>query len=65
MASGAMGTLYIGEHRFLKRPFLLKVLPQDLSSDRDFLQRFEEVMGSLAAIDHPHLAKVHNVSFFR
>ncbi len=64
MASGAMGTLYIGEHRFLKRPFLLKVLPQDLSSDRDFLQRFEEVMGSLAAIDHPHLAKVHNVSFF-
>src|ERR1700722_7283616 len=63
LASGALGALYIGEHRFLKRPFLLKVLPADLSADRGFLQKFEEVMGSLAAVDHPHLAKVHNVSF--
>jgi formylglycine-generating enzyme required for sulfatase activity len=61
--AGPLGTHYLGEHRFFKRPFLLKVLDKELSSDSAFLKRFEEGISSLAKLDHPHLAKVHNVSF--
>src|SRR5689334_10533148 len=63
VAAGPLGVLYIGEHRFMKRPFSLKVLPDDLSKDRAFLKRFEEVVSSLAKLDHPNIAKVHSVSF--
>ncbi|MBI2743331.1 MAG: SUMF1/EgtB/PvdO family nonheme iron enzyme [Chlamydiales bacterium] len=63
MGVGALGALYLGHHSFLKRSFLLKVLPEDLAADQNFRKRFEELVAALASIDHPHLAKVHNISF--
>lgn len=63
MGRGPLGELLLGEHRFLKKPFVLKVLPEDLSSDRGFMKRLEEVAIALAQLEHPHIAKVHNISF--
>lgn len=60
---GSLGTVFLAEHLFMKRQFILKLLPEELSVDRAFIQRFEEEVGSLAALDHPNIVKIHNISF--
>lgn len=63
IGQGALGTVHLAEHRFIKRQYVLKVLPEELSTDRGFIQRFEEDVGLLASLDHPNIVKIHNVSF--
>ncbi|MBB64556.1 MAG: serine/threonine protein kinase [Waddliaceae bacterium] len=63
LGQGSLGTVYLAEHRFMKKPYLLKVFPEELSSDRNFIQRFEEEVGVLVGVDHPNIVKIHNVSF--
>lgn len=62
IGQGTLGTVYLAEHRFMKRQFVLKVLPEELGSDRGFIQRFEEDVAKLATLDHPHIVKIHNIS---
>jgi len=59
---GALGTAYLAQHRFLKRPFVVKVLDSELSHDADFVNRFEREAAVLATLEHPNIVKVHNVS---
>ena len=42
IGQGALGSVFLSEHRFLKQPFVLKVLPEEFSTDRGFIQRFEK-----------------------
>jgi formylglycine-generating enzyme required for sulfatase activity len=63
IGQGSLGTVYLAEHRFMKSPYALKVLPEELASDRSFIQRFEEDIALLASLDHPNLVKIHHVSF--
>lgn len=63
IGQGALGAVYLAEHRFMKKPFALKVLPEDLCSDRAFIQRFEEEAGQLSSLEHPYIVKIHNVSY--
>lgn len=63
IGQGTLGTVYLAEHRFLKKQFVLKILPEELATDRGFVQRFEEEIGMFAVLDHPHIVKVHNISF--
>ncbi len=60
---GALGNVYLAEHRFMKKQYVLKVLPQELSADRAFIQRFEEEVAKLVSLDHPNIVKVHNISY--
>lgn len=62
LGQGAFGTVFLAEHRFIKRPFALKVLPEEVASDPSFLRRFEAQVAEIAALDHPHIVKIHNVS---
>lgn len=62
LGQGAFGSVYLAEHRFIKRPFALKVLPEEISQDPLFMRRFEAEVGEIAALDHPHIAKIHNIS---
>jgi formylglycine-generating enzyme required for sulfatase activity/tRNA A-37 threonylcarbamoyl transferase component Bud32 len=62
LGQGAFGAVFLAEHRFIKRPFVLKVLPEEISSDPKFLRRFEMQVADIAALDHPNIAKIHNVS---
>jgi formylglycine-generating enzyme required for sulfatase activity len=59
---GSLGSVYLAEHRFLKKPFALKVLPEELASDSGFVKRFEEEVEALVALEHPHIVKTHTVS---
>lgn len=63
IGQGTLGTVFLAEHRFMKRQYILKVLPEELSSDRGFIQRFEEEIGLLASLDHPNIVKIYNISF--
>lgn len=63
IGNGPLGAVWAAEHRFTKKNVALKLLPDELSSDRSFLMRFEELVAFLSTLDHPNLVKVHNVSF--
>ncbi|MGA8163584.1 MAG: bifunctional serine/threonine-protein kinase/formylglycine-generating enzyme family protein [Waddliaceae bacterium] len=63
LGHGALGSVYLAEHRFMKKQFALKILPEDLCSDRGFMQRFEEEVSQLSILDHPHIVKLHNISY--
>ena len=63
IGAGALGNVLLAEHRFIKRQFALKVLPPELCQDRGFIERFEEEVTKLSLLDHPHIVKIHNVSF--
>lgn len=62
IGQGTLGTVYLAEHRFMKRQYVLKVLPEELGSDRGFIQRFEEDVAKLTTLEHPHIVKIHNIS---
>ena len=62
LGQGAFGETVIAQHRFLKRPYALKLLPDEVSSDAHFVTRFEREVMALSTLDHPHIVKMHNVS---
>jgi len=62
IGQGSLGKVYLAEHRYMKKQYMLKILPEELSSDRGFIQRFEAEVSLLAALEHPHILKIHNVS---
>lgn len=63
IGQGTLGVVYLAEHRFMKRQYVLKVLPEELATDRGFIQKFEEDVGILSSLDHPNIVKIHNISF--
>lgn len=63
IGQGSLGSVFLVEHRFMKRQYVLKVLPQELSNDRAFIQRLEEDVTLLASLEHPNIVKIHNISF--
>jgi formylglycine-generating enzyme required for sulfatase activity len=62
LGQGSLGTVWVAEHRYTKKKFALKILPEELSQDRGFLARFEEEIAHYAALEHPNIAKVYTVS---
>ncbi len=63
IGQGTLGAVYLAEHRFVKKKYVLKVFPEELATDRSFIQRFEKGIIPLESLDHPHIVKIHNVSF--
>lgn len=63
IGQGPLGSVMLAEHRFIKKPYVLKILPYDLCQDRNFMQQFEVEVSRFAALEHPHLVRIHNVSF--
>lgn len=63
IGNGSLGSVYLAEHRFMQQQYALKVLAEDLTAGRGFLQRFEDDVANLAALDHPNIVKIHNISF--
>jgi len=62
LGRGPFGTVYLASHRFIKRNFVLKVLPEEVALDPQFLRHLENEVASIANLDHPNIAKIHNVS---
>jgi len=63
LGEGAFGKTYLSEHRFLKKLYVVKILPQELAADKEFITRFEKDVAILATLEHPSIAKIHNISY--
>src|ERR1700753_2668317 len=60
LGSGGMGEVYLAQHPRLPRRDALKVLPTDVSSDREFRERFNREADLAATLWHPSVVGVHD-----
>jgi formylglycine-generating enzyme required for sulfatase activity len=63
LGQGPLGHAYFAEHRFTKKKGALKILPEELSTDRSFLSRFEEEVLQISGIEHVGITKTLNASY--
>ena len=61
LGGGGMGEVYLAEDTRLRRRLALKVLRPGLTSDPQFLQRFEREAEAIAAINHPNIVTIYSV----
>lgn len=55
-----MGTVYLAEHRLLKRPCALKVIRPERAGDARALERFEHEVRATARLSDPHIVEVYD-----
>ena len=61
LGKGGMGEVYRADDSRLGRSVAIKVLPGDVSADRDRRVRFEREARAIAALNHPHICAIHDV----
>ncbi len=61
IGEGGMGAVYSAEDTTLGRRVALKVLPDDLANDRDWLRRFEREARVAASLNHPNVVTLYGV----
>ncbi len=61
VGAGGMGEVYRARDPRLGRDVAVKVLPDDITGDRDRLRRFEREARAVAALSHPNVVVVHDV----
>lgn len=60
LGSGGMGEVYLAQHPRLPRRDALKILPTEVSADREFRERFNREADLAATLWHPHIVGVHD-----
>ena len=61
LGAGGMGEVYLAEDTRLARKVAIKVLPPQYAGNPERLARFEQEARASAALNHPHIAVVHDV----
>src|SRR5205085_3967715 len=61
IGEGGMGEVYLAEDKQLHRKVALKILPAELTQNKDRLRRFELEAQSAAALNHPHIAHIYEI----
>jgi serine/threonine protein kinase, bacterial len=60
LGTGGMGEVYLAQHPRLPRLEALKILPENVSADAEFRQRFAREADIAASLWHPHIVAVHD-----
>jgi eukaryotic-like serine/threonine-protein kinase len=61
LGSGGMGTVFLCEHKFMRRRVAVKVLPTAKAADPSSLQRFYQEARAVAALDHPNIVHAYDI----
>jgi serine/threonine protein kinase len=61
LGSGGMSSVYLAEHRILKRQRAIKVLPSSRVGDSSYLARFHLEAEATASLDHPNIVRAYDV----
>jgi len=61
IGSGGMSSVYLCEHKFMRRRAAVKVLPTSMAEDPAALERFYLEARAVAALDHPNIVRAYDV----
>src|SRR5882672_4951869 len=61
LGSGGMGSVYLCEHKLMRRRVAVKVLPTAKAQDESALQRFFREARAVAALDHPNIVHAYDI----
>ena len=62
LGRGGMSTVYLAEHALMKREAAIKVLPRRRVEDSSYLARFHREAQAAAALDHPNIVRIYDVT---
>ena len=60
LGQGGMGTVYLAEHSFLRRPCAVKLIRPELARDGAAHARFEREVQAAAALTHPNTVQIYD-----
>ena len=63
LGSGGMGTVFLCEHRHMRRRVAVKLLPPEKSQAPGSLQRFLREAQAVARLDHPNIVRAHDIDY--
>jgi serine/threonine protein kinase len=61
IGGGGMGSVYLCEHKLMRRRVAVKVLPTAKASDPSALERFYREARAAAALDHPNIVHAYDI----